>query len=269
MKTIAIPEFHTQAPSPAQLGQWQAAIEKDGYLIIRDALPKATCDHFAARIKDLPAHPNYGARSLVRLFELGMDFVHLLENQPLLALAERLFGTDTHIIALQGHRMVKGDEILSFHSDEIYYPRPETAGDDAPYPPIIAVINCHYYLQDTPIELGPTHVVPGSHLAGRQPRPGTPSAPGDGTPPTWRGRGAVAAVCKAGDCVIYNNQTWHSGGKITSDATRLAVVPSYARRWVAQRFWPFLNYNLSREVLDRCTPRQRELLGEHGRAAYG
>jgi hypothetical protein len=50
---------------------------------------------------------------------------------------------------------------------------------------------------------------------------------------------------------------------------RLSVVVGYTRRFVAQRFWPFLNYNLSRDILDCCTPRQRELLGEHPRGAYG
>ena len=263
MPELEIPQFNADPPSEAQLAQWHAQMIDKGYIVIRDALPKATAEHFRNRIKDLPDHPYYGSTSLVRLFELGMDFVALMENQPVFALAERLFGTRMHLIAMQGHRMFRGNEITTFHSDEIYLQRPEGVSDDVEYPPIINVINCHYYMVDVPIELGPTEVVPGSHRACRGPRPS------DGDPPRWRGQSHVSLTCNAGDCIVYSNQMWHRGGKNSTDRTRVSVVPSYSHRFVAQRFWPFLNYNLSREILDRCTPRQRELLGEHPRGAYG
>ncbi|MCE9590496.1 MAG: phytanoyl-CoA dioxygenase family protein [Planctomycetes bacterium] len=263
MPKIAIPPFHTAKPSEAQLVQWETALQNEGYLIIPNALPPETCHHFLDRIKQMPDHPFYGSNSLVRLFEHGMDFVHLLENEPILTLMERVLGKNLHIIALQGHRMFKGNEVATFHADEIYLQRPENVGDDVEYPPIINVINCHYYLMDVPLELGPTEVVPFSHRACRSPRPT------DGNPPKWNGRSHATLTCKMGDCVMYSNQTWHRGAPNQTDRTRYSVVPSYSRRFVAQRFWPFLNYNLSREIMDQCTPRQRELLGEHGRGAYG
>jgi ectoine hydroxylase-related dioxygenase (phytanoyl-CoA dioxygenase family) len=135
--------------------------------------------------------------------------------------------------------------------------------DEVDLPPTINVLNCHYYVVDVPMEMGPTAVVPRSHRAGRSPRPE------DGNPPKFRGRGPVPLTCKAGDCVMYSNQTWHSGTPNQTDRKRLAVVPCYGRRFVAQRFWPFLNYNLHRDILDQCTPRQRQILGEHPRGAYG
>jgi ectoine hydroxylase-related dioxygenase (phytanoyl-CoA dioxygenase family) len=197
------------------------------------------------------------------LFEKGMDFVDLLLNEPIYTLMERIFGERMHIIGLQGHRMFTGNEVSRFHSDEIYLQRPADVSDDVEYPPIINTINCHYYVVDVPMELGPTEVVPGSHRACRQPRPE------DGDPPHWQGQGPVSLTCNAGDCIIYSNQMWHRGAPNQTDRTRLSVVPSYARRFVAQRFWPFLNYSLSRDILDQCSPRQRELLGEHPRGAYG
>jgi ectoine hydroxylase-related dioxygenase (phytanoyl-CoA dioxygenase family) len=199
----------------------------------------------------------------VRLFEKGMDFVHLLENEPVFSLAERIMGETMHIIAIQGHRMFQGNEITRWHSDEIYLQRPPNVPDDVDYPPILNVINCHYYLTDVPEELGPTQVVPGSHRACRQPRPE------DGNPPRWREQGPVSLTVKAGDCILYSNQMWHRGAPNQTDRTRYSIVPSYSRRFIAQRFWPFLNYHLSRDILDQCTPRQRELLGEHKRGAYG
>ena len=211
----------------------------------------------------MPPSVGYGSNSLVRLFERGMDFVHLLENQPILALMERMLGRNLHIIALQGHRMFKGNEVLQLHADEIYLQRPADVSDEVEYPPIINVINCHYYVVDVPEEMGPTQVVPGSHRACRGPKPE------DGDPPAWQGNKPISLPVKAGDCVMYSNQMWHSGTPNRTDRTRLAVVPSYGRRFVQHRFWPFLNYHLSRDILDQCSPRQRQLLGEHDRGAYG
>lgn len=263
MHATEVPEFFTAKPPEAQLAQWEATLWDQGYLVIPDALPPATVAHFRRRMETLPDSHGYGSNSLVRLFEHGLDFVGLLENEPVFSLMERIFGPRMHIIALQGHRMIKGTEVSGWHADEIYLQRPANVGDEVGYPPIINVINVHYYMVDVPMELGPTQIVPGSHRACRSPRPE------DGTPPRWRGREPFSAVLKAGDLVMYSNQCWHRGAPNQTDRQRLSVVPSYARRFVAQRFWPFLNYNLSRDILDRCTPRQRELLGEHPRGAYG
>ncbi|MBI4558590.1 MAG: phytanoyl-CoA dioxygenase family protein [Candidatus Hydrogenedentes bacterium] len=260
---VDIPPLGTARPSDAQLAAWEAQLWEEGYLVLPGALPAPAVQHFAERFKHMPREMGYGTNSLVRLFEWGPDFVHLLENEPVITLMERILGKNLHIIALQGHRMFKGNEVLRWHSDEVYLERRADVPDSIEYPPIINVINCHYYLTDVPEELGPTQVVPGSHRACRQPRPE------DGDPPHWRGKGPVSLTVKAGDCVMYSNQAWHRGSPNTTDQTRLAVVPAYARRFVAQRFWPFLNYHLSRDILDACTPRQRELLGEHGRGAYG
>jgi ectoine hydroxylase-related dioxygenase (phytanoyl-CoA dioxygenase family) len=263
LKKIETPALNTARPSEDQLDGWKSRLVDVGYIVIPNALPAPAVDHFRERIASFEPSIGYGSASLVRLFEKGKDFVDLLLNEPIFSLMERVFGDRMHIIALQGHRMVSGNEISRFHADEIYLQRPEDVGDDVDYPPIVNTINCHYYLVDVPMELGPTEVVPGSHRACRQP------TPEDGDPPRWRGQSPVSLTCNAGDCILYSNQMWHRGATNQTDRARLSVVPGYARRFVAQRFWPFLNYNLTREILDECTPRQRELLGEHPRGAYG
>jgi ectoine hydroxylase-related dioxygenase (phytanoyl-CoA dioxygenase family) len=263
LKKIETPVLNTARPSEDSLDGWKSQLVDVGYIIIPNALPAPAVDHFRERVASFEPSVGYGSASLVRLFEKGKDFVDLLLNEPIFSLMERVFGDRMHIIALQGHRMVSGNEISRFHADEIYLQRPEDVGDDVEYPPIVNTINCHYYLVDVPMELGPTEVVPGSHRACRQP------TPTDGDPPHWRGQSPVSLTCNAGDCILYSNQMWHRGAINQTDRARLSVVPGYARRFVAQRFWPFLNYNLTREILDECTPRQRELLGEHPRGAYG
>jgi phytanoyl-CoA dioxygenase PhyH len=260
---IHIPPLNTAEPGEAQLAQWEAQLWDKGYLVIPNALPPEAVEHFRERIAGMPDHPHYGTNSLVCLFEQGMDFVALLENQPIISLMRRILGTNLHIIALQGHRMFQGNEVLTWHSDELYVQRPPDVSDDVEFPPVINVINCHYYLVDVPEEIGPTQVVPGAHRACRRPRPE------DGDPPKWRGQGPVTLACKAGDCIMYSNQMWHRGAPNQTDRTRLAVVPCYSRRFVAQRFWPFVNYQIPKEILDQCTEPQRDLLGMHRRGAYG
>ena len=276
---VDIPELNNEKPAETQLAEWEAQLWDRGYLMIPKALPQPAVSHYLDRIKSFPPPyraptatsnvprpgniPTGAARVRLRLFEHGMDFVHLLENEPVFSLMERILGSKMHIISLQAHCMSRGNEITTIHPDELYLERPENVSDDVEYPPIINTINCHYYLVDVPEELGPTCVVPGSHRACRDIRPE------DGDPPRWRGEGPVLLTVEAGDCVIYSNQTWHAGSENRTDQARYAVVPAYSRRFVAQRFWPFLNYNLSRDILDQCTPRQRELLGEHQRGAYG
>lgn len=260
---IETPELNTAVPAEDRLAGWEAQLYDIGYLIIPDVLPAPAVEHFRERLLSFEPSAGYFSSSMVRMFERGMDFVDLLLNQPVFSLMERVLGERMHIVSMQGHRIVGGNELSGFHSDEIYIQRPDDVGDDVEYPSVVNAINCHYYLVDVPEELGPTQVVPGSHRACRMPRPD------DGDPPRWRGQGPVSLTCKAGDCVMYSNQAWHQGAPNRSGRVRLSVVPTYARRFVAQRFWPFLNYTLSRDILDRCSPRQRELLGEHPRATYG
>ena len=260
---VESPPFNTDKPDEDQLCDWEAQLIDKGYLIITNALPAEAVEHFRERLAAMEPSLGYASNSLVRLFEKGMDFVDLLLNEPIYALMERMFGERMHIIALQGHRIYAGNEISGFHSDEIYLERPAEVSDDVDYPPIINTINCHYYVVDVPQELGPTEVVPGSHRACRRRKPE------DGDPPKWRGQGPVSLTCNAGDCIVYSNQMWHRGAPNQTDRTRLSVVPSYSRRFVAQRVWPFLNYHLAKDILDQCNPKQRELLGEHPRSAYG
>jgi len=85
----------------------------------------------------------------------------------------------------------------------------------------IYLITAHYYLEDMVEELGPTLFVPGSHLSGRPPRPEETG---------WRGVGPRSANVKAGSCVMFRSDVWHSGSpnlsgeKMRENETSLAVL---------------------------------------------
>jgi hypothetical protein len=43
----------------------------------------------------------------------------------------------------------------------------------------------------------------------------------------------------------------------------------YGRRFIAQRFYPFVNNRMPEAVLERAGPRRRRLFGLHPAGAYG
>jgi hypothetical protein len=68
---------------------------------------------------------------------------------------------------------------------------------------------------------------------------------------------------------FFNNQGWHRGAPNTSDQTRYIFSCSYSRRCMAQRFYPFMNYNMRQDIIDRADDRRRRVLGFHKSGAYG
>jgi ectoine hydroxylase-related dioxygenase (phytanoyl-CoA dioxygenase family) len=103
--------------------------------------------------------------------------------------------------------------------------------------------------------------VPGSHYSGRNP----PTQDN----PQFEGKGPMPILCRAGDMYLHNGQTWHRGMPNLSNRTRYLFGPTYGQRFVAQRFYPFINYQLPRHVQEGADDRTKRLLGIHSKGAYG
>lgn len=65
------------------------------------------------------------------------------------------------------------------------------------------------------------------------------------------------------------NQMWHRGAPNASDRTRLMAGVTYSKRFVAQKFHPFIDYRMPEHVWDGASPRLQRLLGRHEKGAYG
>ena len=93
---------------------------------------------------------------------------------------------------------------------------------------------------------------PGSHMrpfpesAKRAPHPHAP--------------GAVQLFGKAGDCYLFPHALWHGPAPNHSGTARKALLYNYCQMFV--RWYDF--GAPPKAVLDRCTPRQRRLLGDLG-----
>ena len=97
-----------------------------------------------------------------------------------------------------------------------------------------------YYPQDTPIELGPTQVLPGSHLI----RNNTRCMAHLGNI-----AGAVPTAAPAGSIFLTVYEIWHRRGKATASGTRNLLKYNYwrttppARDWIREEDFDFATAN--------------------------
>ena len=251
---------------------------RDGFLVLPDALSKDQVARLLAGVRrafdEEPSdevRANYGSLTRIwraKMFEHGPEFEELIDNPRTIDLIEALLGTDCHLIAMSALRTPPGGAIDTWHVDEaVRFPRPPDAKLDPRIPMPCFVVNLNYYLCDVDEELGPTQFVPGSHRSGRAPGADDFDSKGD---PVYEGQGVVSAVGKAGTAVLWNDQSWHRGGPNRSEGrVRWVQQAPYGRRFIAQRFFPFVNYRMPEAVLERANPRRRRLLGVHSAGAYG
>ena len=202
------------------------------------------------------------------MFERGPEFEALVDNPRVLPLIDAILGPESHLIANSALRTGPGQGISSWHADEqVRFPLPAGVKLDERIAMPCYIVNLNYYLVDVDEELGPTQWVPGTHRSGRGPAPEDRDEHGD---PWYEGRGPVSGIGEAGTAVLWHDQTWHRGAPNRStDRTRWVQQAPYGRRWVSQRFYPFVNYQLPAAVTERANPTRRRVLGLHGPGAYG
>jgi hypothetical protein len=179
---------------------------------------------------------------------------------------EPLLGEDCHVIANTAWRQGPDENRHGgrfWHLDAgPHIPRPADVpwDDRIPYP--IFAIACHIFLQDCPLECGPTGVIPGSHRSGQAP----PADRRDDDDLTWNGLTAVPILAKAGDVSLFVSDAWHRRlPSLPGDPGRYFLQVHYGRRDLAQRLRTTDQVNhLSPEAIARAVePRERTLVGLH------
>jgi ectoine hydroxylase-related dioxygenase (phytanoyl-CoA dioxygenase family) len=94
-------------------------------------------------------------------------------------------------------------------------------------------------------------VFPGSHL---RPFPDTAE-----NWPTPHSPGAAQLPGKAGDCYLFSHALWHGPAPNHSGQGRKTLLYNYC-----QMFMRCYDYLETPDILHRCSPRQRRLLGDLG-----
>jgi NAD(P)-dependent dehydrogenase (short-subunit alcohol dehydrogenase family) len=90
------------------------------------------------------------------------------------------------------------------------------------------------------LKYGPTQVVPGSHYAGRKPQVQDH--------PAFDTKGPHSFLTRQTHAYLFNNQMWHRGAPNASDRTRLMAGVTYSKRFIAQKFYPFIDYRMPEHV---------------------
>jgi Protein involved in biosynthesis of mitomycin antibiotics/polyketide fumonisin len=196
------------------------------------------------------------------VFNREKVFLDMIDREPAVDLAEATMGAECHIIGQSAWRSHPGHDGWAPHTDRVFINLPEDVAADPRVELPIYLCTAHYYLDDLTLDLAPTWVIPGSHKSGRA------LSWGRDKDPEWNGRKLEPVLCKAGDLLFFRSEIWHTGSKNTSDRSRYLLQVHYSHRFIAQQFSPYLKFQLSTEILETASPRQRRLLGEHQQGAY-
>jgi len=62
---------------------------------------------------------------------------------------------------------------------------------------------------------------------------------------------------------------WYYVSSNASDRARFMGGVTYSKRFIAQRFYPFIDYRMPEHVLENASPRLQRMLGSHKKGAYG
>jgi phytanoyl-CoA dioxygenase PhyH len=192
-------------------------------------------------------------------------------HPQILETIEPLLGEDCHVLANTAwwQRSGENDHLGRFwHIDSgPHVPRAADIPWDARIPYPVFAIAAHLYLQDCPIESGPTGVIPGSHTSGQSP----PSKRLNDETLEWNGHGVVPIVAQAGDVALFVSDVWHRRlPPQPDDPGRMFIQCHYGRRDIAQRLRPTSEVNhLSEEALQRAeSAREKSLVGYHPLSFY-
>ena len=241
-------------------------LEQDEVAALRDAMERMIAD--PAMQEDQPGNHRKG-RSLMRMFEYDRSFRDLIVREPFASLAEEVLDDQCHVMGqnalfTEPNPRAEADGPGGWHLDDlVQFPLPPEIPRHDPGVPL----PCNVMQLFTPltsidsVACGPTQVVPQSHYAGRRPTVQDR--------PHFDGNGPVSILADPGDAYIFNNQVWHRGAPNASDRCRLLGGATYSKRYVAQRFYPFIDYHMPEHVWDGAGPRLQRMLGRHKHGSYG
>jgi ectoine hydroxylase-related dioxygenase (phytanoyl-CoA dioxygenase family) len=256
--------FYEKLPTydSTETDRMREALQTEGFVLIRGILDPPEVQTARDKIDSLvPIHWDFSGATdhYKNVFNRDPFWLRFLDRPGVIDVAEVSLGGNCHIIGETAWRSHPGHCGVGLHLDYLPIEWPEPGVPEGIHVPMF-LCTAHFYLSPQTEELCPTHVIPGSHRAGR--RPGR-------TELHWNGRLPQPVLCNAGDVLYFRSDLWHSGSdNQTPDQIRYLLQVHYGRREMAQHFSPYLEWRFNPEVVAACNPRQRRLLGDHRQGAY-
>lgn len=181
------------------------ALDRDGYILLRDVLAPATLTRLRLAFRDDP-----GA---------GTEHVHLTDTTPaaadwhalaahplLLAAAAHVLGPRFHVRDAHGRNPRPGHGLQGLHTDW------KERAANQPF----AVLTALWMLDEFTIDNGATRLVPGTHLLPRK-------VPRDYARPHAHHPHEHIITAPAGAVLLMNGHLWHAGRTNTTSSPRRAI----------------------------------------------
>lgn len=221
---------------------------REGHLLLKGVVPSAINERTCAWLDgDIPANPSYIPAGLTQadldrirfthepstIFLEDWFVDHVLLNPQLAGAMRSLLGPNVGLPVLASHHRAECPmEAQGWHQDA-----------DHVFGPELRFLEVFYFPQDTPVELGPTELVPGSHIR-----------------PASRDSAEGGAFCDgpAGTIGIHHQSILHRRGKSTAKGLRRMLKYNYWRTTPPVRNWK----------VEENFDFQRAYYGGHGTARY-
>jgi len=235
--------------------------DRNGYLIVRQALREEQItalveagDRLMASDDQLhrQALPSGRYDSFRNVVTKHPVFRDLVDHPVILPTVVQLLGSDLHLVT--SHLIYKGadpeDTPDTFREPGWHRDYFQAMNDMGHRRIQRFLVKCAYYLTDLSApNSGVTMVVPGSHRLTREIEiPAGQTDPDDALEPSLQ----------PGDCLIFENRTYHAGAANLISRTRKALMMGYGYRWIKP-----MDYRVqTADVLAQMSPLQQFLCGE-------
>lgn len=228
------------------------ALDRDGFLVIPDALSAAEVERLVVRIEELfeaegenagaEFKTEAGARRLANCVDKGEVFEQAIQLPVMLAGKRHILGEDFKLSSLN----VRSTNPMS-EADQPLHVDMNAIADERGY----WVSNTIFMLDDFTAENGATRVVPGSHRWGQRPQ----EQMADAFAPHPE---QILVTGTAGTIVICNAHTWHGGTANRTGRPRRAMHAFFCRGDKPQQ--QYQKRLLRAETQARLSPGLRQLL---------
>ncbi|MCZ6675922.1 MAG: phytanoyl-CoA dioxygenase family protein [Candidatus Poribacteria bacterium] len=186
---------------------------KNGYMVLEGVVP----DEINRRtIAYCDEHPGIEPSGILKE---DWFIENVIVNPAAAGAVRSLLGADFHLpVLMSNHRVTCPiQDVGGWHVDGNYH-----------YTPELNFLQVFYYPQDTPIEMGPTQVLPGSHLIRNRAR---------FMAHLGNIRGAIPTTTRAGSIFLTIYHIWHRRGPSTASALRNLLKYFYWRMTPPKRDW--------------------------------
>jgi hypothetical protein len=209
--TIENPDY---AHRVERLGLARQLVElrERGYTVIERAVTEAFADELRERVADeVRRHHPFTTNGLMMRHRM---FEEVAQHPLVCTVAESAVGRGMVLGAMSGTYKEAGPGAIDIHAD---YPLVRE-----PYPEFGLICVACWALEDWTVDVGPTWVIPGSHLRRRAPKRSDSR------------EGAVPVEMPKGSVALWANGVWHWQGDRSAPGARVAIHVTYNRVFVRQ-----------------------------------